>query len=202
MTRTLVHLVRHGEVENPGRVLYGRMPGYHLSARGRAMADRLAEYFEGHDLAAVTASPMERAQETAEPTARAHGVPVRTDSRLLEAGNHFEGSTIGSNPRQLLHPKYWGLLVNPFRPSWGESYTSIATRMMEAVEAAREFASGHEIVLVSHELCVWTARSYVEGRRLWHDPRRRECALASVTTLTYHDDTLASVAYAEPCADL
>ena len=202
MTRTLVHLVRHGEVENPDRVLYGRMPGYHLSARGRAMADRLVDHFDGRDLAAVTASPMERAQETARPTAAAHGVPVRTDSRLLEAGNHFEGSTIGSNPRQLLHPKYWGLLVNPFAPSWGESYTAIARRMMEAVEAARQFASGREIMLVSHELCVWTARSHLEGRHLWHDPRRRECALASVTTLTYHDDTLASVTYAEPCADL
>lgn len=202
MTRTLVHLVRHGEVENPDRVLYGRMPGYHLSQRGRAMADCLAEYFEGHDLAAVTASPMERAQETAEPTARAHGVSVRSDARLLEAGNHFEGSTIGSNPRQLLHPKYWGLIVNPFLPSWGESYSAIAARMMDAIEAARVFAEGREIMLVSHELCVWTARSHVEGRSLWHDPRKRECALGSVTTLAYHDDALTSVTYSEPCGDL
>ncbi|WP_040157510.1 histidine phosphatase family protein [Mobilicoccus massiliensis] len=202
MTRTLVHLVRHGEVENPGRVLYGRLPGYHLSARGRRMAERLAEYFHGADLAAVTASPMERAQETAAPTARDHGLEVRTDSRLIEAGNHFEGSTIGSNPRQLLHPKYWGMLLNPFLPSWGESYESVARRMTAAVEAARDFAAGHEIVLVSHELPVWTLRSSVEGRRLWHDPRRRECTLASVTTLAYHGKDLTSLTYVEPCADL
>lgn len=202
MSRTVVHLCRHGEVENPGRVLYGRMPGYHLSERGRRMADRLGEYFTGHDLVAVVASPMERAQETAEPTARAHGLPVRTDSRLLEAGNHFEGSTIGSDPRQLLHPKYWPLLVNPFMPSWGEPYTSIAARMDEAIQAARAFAEGREIMLVSHELCVWTARNHAEGRRLWHDPRKRECALASVTSFTFHGDQLASVSYADPCADL
>lgn len=202
MTRTLVHLVRHGEVENPGRVLYGRLPDYHLSARGQRMAERLGEYFSGHDLAAVTASPMERAQETAAPIARAHNTMVRTDSRLIEAGNHFEGSTIGSNPQQLLNPKYWHLLVNPLRPSWGESYDSIAARMMTAAGAARKFAEGREIVLVSHELCVWTARQFAEGNRLWHDPRKRECRLASVTTLTYHGDALSSVAYAEPCADL
>lgn len=202
MTRTIVHLVRHGEVENPGRVLYGRMPGYHLSERGRRMADRLGEYFAGADLAAVTASPMERAQETAAPTAAATGVQVRTDERLIEAGNHFEGTTIGSNPRQLLNPKYWHLLVDPLRPSWGESYDSIAARMSAAIDSARAFAEGHEIVLVSHELCVWTARRHAEGRHLWHDPRKRECALASVTSLTFRGEEMTSLSYAEPCADL
>lgn len=202
MTRTIVHLVRHGEVENPGRVLYGRMPGYHLSERGRRMADRLGEYFAGADLAAVAASPMERAQETAAPTAAATGVQVRTDERLIEAGNHFEGTTIGSNPRQLLNPRYWHLLVDPLRPSWGESYDSIAARMSAAIASARAFAEGHEIVLVSHELCVWTARRHAEGRHLWHDPRKRECALASVTSLTFRGEEMTSLSYAEPCADL
>lgn len=202
MTRTIVHLVRHGEVENPGRVLYGRMPGYHLSERGRRMADRLGEYFAGTDLAAVTASPMERARETAAPTAAATGVQVRTDERLIEAGNHFEGTTIGSNPRQLLNPRYWHLLVDPLRPSWGESYDSIAARMSAAIASARAFAEGHEIVLVSHELCVWTARRHAEGRHLWHDPRKRECALASVTSLTFRGEEMTSLSYAEPCADL
>lgn len=202
MTRTIVHLVRHGEVENPDRLLYGRLPEYHLSARGQRMAERLGEYFAGNDLAAVTASPLERAQETAAPIARAHDMQVRSDERLIEAGNHFQGTPIGSRPAQLLNPRYWHLLVDPLRPSWGESYDSIAQRMSAAIDAARDFAHGREIVLVSHELCVWTARRHAEGRRLWHDPRRRECTLASVTTLTYHDDVLSSLAYSEPCADL
>ncbi|MDO5627682.1 MAG: histidine phosphatase family protein [Mobilicoccus sp.] len=202
MTRTIVHLVRHGEVENPERVLYGRMPDYHLSARGRRMADRLGEHFAGHDLAAVVASSLDRAQETAAPIAAAHDTDVRTDDRLIEAGNHFEGSTIGSKPIGLLDPRRWHLLYNPLRPSWGESYASIAARMEEAVDAARVFARGREIVLVSHQLCVWTARRHYEGSRLWHDPRHRECELASVTSLTYHGDSLTSVSYTEPCADL
>jgi broad specificity phosphatase PhoE len=57
-------------------------------------------------------------------------------------------------------------------------------------------------VLVSHQLPIWTARRAAERRRLWHDPRRRECALASVTSLHYERDVIVSVGYAEPAADL
>lgn len=202
MSRTVVHLVRHGEVENPRRILYGRLPGYRLSKVGRAMAGRLGEHFEGQDIAAVAASSLERAQESAAPIAAEHGVAVRVDDRLLEAGNRFEGHRFGhgwASPRNL---QVWPLLVNPFRPSWGESYQRIAARMNEAVDAARNFARGREIVLVSHQLPVWTLRCHLEGRPLWHDPRHRECSLASVTSLHYNDDVLESIAYAEPAADL
>ena len=61
---TVVHLLRHGEVHNPNHVLYGRLPGYHLSANGRMMAAAAADYFDGRPVAAVFASPLERAQET------------------------------------------------------------------------------------------------------------------------------------------
>jgi broad specificity phosphatase PhoE len=70
--------------------------------------------------------------------------------------------------------------------------------MLAAVESARDAARGHEAVLVSHQLPIWTLRLHVEGRRYVHDPRRRECGLASVTSLTYEGDRLASVSYAEP----
>ena len=55
---TIVHLVRHGEVFNPGKILYGRIPGYHLSSRGHSMAARTAKSFEGHDVAYLAASPL------------------------------------------------------------------------------------------------------------------------------------------------
>ncbi|WP_168583284.1 histidine phosphatase family protein [Gephyromycinifex aptenodytis] len=202
MSRTIVHVVRHGEVENPRRILYGRLPDYHLSQVGRAMADRLGEHFEGHDIAAVVASSLERAQETAAPIARAHSMPVRVDDRLLEAGNRFEGHRFGHGWASLRNPQIWPLLVNPLRPSWGEPYRRIAERMEQAAEAARRFAYGHEIVLVSHQLPVWTLRRHLEGRPLWHDPRHRECALASVTSLHYNGGDLEAIAYAEPAADL
>jgi broad specificity phosphatase PhoE len=70
--------------------------------------------------------------------------------------------------------------------------------MLAAVEAARDTARGHEAVLVSHQLPIWTLRMHVEGRRYVHDPRRRQCGLASVTSVTYDGDRIRGVSYAEP----
>jgi broad specificity phosphatase PhoE len=96
----------------------------------------------------------------------------------------------------------WHYLVNPFRPSWGEPFTQVAARMAAALADARRAASGRETVIVSHQLPIWTARRAAEGRHLWHDPRRRQCALASVTSFAFDDDELALLTYAEPAADL
>lgn len=202
MTRTTVHLLRHGEVHNPEGVLYGRLPGYHLSELGREMAERVAEHLTDSDIAHVVASPMERAQETAAPLARLFELPVSTDERLLEAENVFEGLTFGAGAGSMHHPEHWWHLRNPFRPSWGEPYRVQAARMLAAAADARDLARGRQAVLVSHQLPVWVTRLSAEGRRLWHDPRRRECSLASLTSLRYHDDRLVSVSYAEPAGDL
>ena len=201
-TRTVVHLMRHGEVHNPEGVLYGRLPGYHLSDRGRRMADLVADHLADHDVTRVIASPLERAQETAAPIAARHELDVETDVRLIEAGNHFEGLKFGVGDGSLRHPGHWPKLVNPFRPSWGEPYEQIAARMLAVVDRARAEARGHEAVLVSHQSPVWIARLKLEHRRLWHDPRKRECSLASLTSLTYDDDRLVSIAFSEPAASL
>ena len=200
--RTVVHLLRHGEVHNPAKILYGRLPGYHLSALGRTMAERAAEYFSTRDVVTVTASPLERAQETAAPVAAVLGLPVGTDERLIEAGNVFEGRPFGVGDGVLRHPRSWAHLRNPFRPSWGEPYTELAARMLAAAQTARAASAGHEAVLVSHQLPIWIARLAAEHRRFVHDPRRRECSLASVTSLEYDGDVLVSVSYAEPSRDL
>ena len=199
---TVVHLLRHGEVYNPSGVLYGRLPGYHLSDRGRAMADRVAETLAQRTITHVISSPLERAQETAAPIAAALGVEIKTDERLIEAGNAFQGLTFGVGDGSLRRPTQWVKLRNPFRPSWGEPYVEIAARMLAAITDARDAARGSEAVLVSHQLPVWTARSALEHRRLWHDPRKRQCSLASLTTLHYDGDRLAEIVYSEPAADL
>ncbi|MFJ4850916.1 MULTISPECIES: histidine phosphatase family protein [unclassified Streptomyces] len=199
---TVVHLMRHGEVENPSGVLYGRLPGYHLSDLGRKMADRVAEHLSGRDITYVVASPLERAQETAAPIASVLGLDVARDERLIEADNAFQGKTFGVGDGALRRPSNWKLLVNPFRPSWGEPYVDQVVRMTSALEAARDAARGHEAVCVSHQLPIWTVRSAVERRRLWHDPRKRQCTLASLTTFTYEDDKIVSVGYTEPARDL
>ncbi|MGX2996603.1 histidine phosphatase family protein [Streptomyces sp. JNUCC 64] len=200
--RTIVHLVRHGEVENPEGILYGRLAGYHLSGLGREMADRVAEHLADRDVTFVSASPLERAQETAAPVAKSHGLDLGSDARLIEAGNVFQGKTFGVGDGALRRPGNWRHLVNPFRPSWGEPYIDQVVRMLRAMDAARDAARGHEAVLVSHQLPIWIVRSYVERRHLWHDPRRRQCTLASLTSFTYEGDRIVSVGYSEPARDL
>jgi broad specificity phosphatase PhoE len=199
---TTVHLVRHGEVENPGKILYGRLPGFHLSELGRKMADAVAEAMSGRDVTYVVSSPLERAQETAAPIAAAHGLDIATDKRLIEAANHFQGLQFGVGDGSLKHPGHWPYLRNPFTPSWGEPYAEQAARMTAAMQDARDVARGHEAVLVSHQLPVWTTRCFVEGRHLWHDPRKRECTLASVTSFTYEGDRIVAVTYSEPAKAL
>ncbi|RAJ57352.1 broad specificity phosphatase PhoE [Streptomyces sp. Amel2xB2] len=199
---TVVHVMRHGEVENPGGVLYGRLPGYHLSGLGHRMAERVAEHLAERDITHIVASPLERAQETAAPIAKAHGLDIAVDEGLIEADNVFQGKTLGVGDGALRRPANWRHFLNPFRPSWGESYVHQVQRMRTALEAARDAARGHEAVCVSHQLPIWTLRSFVERRRLWHDPRRRQCTLASLTTFTFHGDTIVSVGYTEPARDL
>jgi broad specificity phosphatase PhoE len=199
---TVVHLMRHGEVENPEGVLYGRLPGYHLSELGRKMADRVAAHLADRDIRYVVASPLERAQETAAPIAAAHGLEVAADPRLIEADNVFQGKTFGVGDGALRRPANWRHVVNPFRPSWGEPYVDQVVRMTAALQAAREAARGHEAVCVSHQLPIWVVRSFVERRRLWHDPRKRQCTLASLTSFTFRGDAIVSVGYDEPARDL
>jgi broad specificity phosphatase PhoE len=196
--RTVVHLLRHGEVHNPGKVLYGRLPGFRLSTTGEAMGSAAAEWFAGKDVTHLVSSPLERAQQTAAPIAEALALPVAIDERLIEAGNAFEGMVVAGGAGVFRAPRNWWKLRNPFEPSWGEPYVEIAARMLAAVEAARDAARGAEAVLVSHQLPIWTVRLHVEGRRYLHDPRRRQCALASVTSLTYEGDRIRAVDYAEP----
>ena len=200
--RTVVHLMRHGEVHNPDGILYGRLPDYHLSELGAKMAERVAETVKDRDIVHLVSSPLERAQETARPSAEALGLDIVTDERVVEAGNKFEGQKFGVGDGSLRRPSAWKYLYNPFQPSWGEPYKDVVVRMLAAMHDARQAAAGHEAMIVSHQLPVWIARSFLEGRRLFHDPRKRQCSLASLTTVTYEGDRVVTVAYSEPAADL
>jgi len=200
--KTVVHLMRHGEVHNPTGVLYGRMPGYFLSDLGKQMAQRVADTMGDRDITHLRVSPLERAQETAEPLAKALGIEVVTDERVIESTNKFQGKTFGVGDGALRKPSSWLLLWNPFRPSWGEPYKEIVARMMAAVHDARDAARGHEAVIVSHQLPIWTTRLHIEHRSFLHDPRKRQCTLCSLTSLTFDDDRLTSVGYSEPAGDL
>jgi broad specificity phosphatase PhoE len=211
MPQATVHLLRHGEVHNPAGVLYGRLPEFHLSELGLQMAQLLADHFrdrasQGAKIVYLVASPLTRAQETALPTSNALGLEIHTDQRIIEAENHFEGLRV--TKAELRKPKHWPKLVNPLRPSWGEPYKDQAARVGAAVQEARLKAielggDGAEAIMVSHQLPIWATRLSAEGKPLWHDPRKRECTLTSLTSLVFDDDgTLLRVEYSEPAAAL
>lgn len=196
--RTTVHFLRHGEVHNPDLVLYGRLPGFRLSDDGLQMAKDAADALKDRDVVHLVSSPLQRAQETAQPTAEQFGLDVHVDERIIESENAFEGKKVGVGDGALSDPASWPLLRNPFTPSWGEPYVVIAARMWAAAQDARDAARGHEAVCVSHQLPIWTLRRFAEGRRLWHRPDRRLCGLASLTSLTFDGDDLLLVTYSEP----
>lgn len=200
---TIVHLLRHGEVHNPEGILYGRRDGFHLSALGNRMAERIAESIGDRDIVHLRVSPLERAQETARPLAAARGLEIVTDDRVIESANKLEGLSFGQGAWSIVkRPSIWRHFYNPVTPSWGEPHKQIVVRMMAAVEDARAAAVGHEAVIVSHQLPIWTTRLHVEGRRQLHDPRRRQCTLCSLTSLHFVGDKITQVVYSEPAGDL
>jgi broad specificity phosphatase PhoE len=199
---TRVHLLRHGEVHNPDGTLYGHLPGFHLSDLGREMAERAAHTMGQRDVVHLVASPLERAQETARPLAALLGLDVVTDERVTEATSVFQGRPFAGGRGVLRQPLEWRHLWNPFRPSWGEPYAQVAARMTAAVDDVRRAATGHEAVIVSHQLPIWVTRLRLEGRPFLHDPRSRRCTLCSLTSLTFEDDRLVTLTYSEPAADL
>ena len=200
--KTLVHVMRHGEVFNPEKVLYGRLPGYKLSELGLKMADRAAEHFKNSNLSLIVSSPLERAQQTAAPTANVHNLNPELNSLIIEAENVFEGKRVSVGDGALRDPRNWWHLRNPIRPSWGEPYKQVADRMRTAIFSARDAAKGKEALLVSHQLPIWIARLAAEGKSFVHDPRKRQCSLASVTTFVFDEDNLVEVKYEEPSAGL
>ena len=198
-----IHFLRHGEVFNPEKILYGRQPGWKLSKTGAEMAQLVANWSKNIDLGAIIASPLQRAQETAAPISALHNLPIVTDERLIEAANIFEGKKFELGSGVLRHPSSWWHLRNPWRPSWGEPYEEQISRMLAALFNARDIANGKDAICVSHQLPIWILRSAVEGRKLLHDPRKRECTLASVTTfiLDEHGD-IVDCKYQEPAKSL
>lgn len=196
--------MRHGEVENPTGVLYGRLDGFGLSERGRLMARAAAVSLTGHDIRSVVSSPLQRTQESAAPWMELFGADIPAglgiDPRLIEPTNRFEGLNIRRDvPRS---PRYWRFFANPLRPSWGEPFVSVQGRMMAAVADHWQDVDGGEVVLVSHQMPIWMVARTVARKPLAHHPSRRRCALSSITTLERRGNHFVEVSYTEPAADL
>jgi broad specificity phosphatase PhoE len=201
--QTIVHLLRHGEVHNPQGILYGRRDGFHLSELGHRMAQRIAESIGDRDIVHMRTSPLERAQETGAPLARVLGLTPVVDPRVIESANKFEGVNFGGGARTFLkRPQLLRHMYNPVKPSWGEPYDEIAGRMVAAIHDARDAARGHEAVVVSHQLPIWTTRLFLEKRSYLHHPKSRQCTLCSLTSVVFEGDRMVQVRYSEPAGDL
>jgi broad specificity phosphatase PhoE len=204
MPANRIHLVRHGEVHNPEGVLYGRIAHFHLSERGHLMAQTAADELKAQrrPVAAIYCSPLLRTRESAEPIQAAFNLEAKTDSRLIEPTNVFEGRRLGIK-HIIVRPHLYFHLRNPQRPSWGEAFEAIADRMIEAItEIAKQTPDG-DVVLVSHQLPIWMVHRRLAGLRLPHNPKQRRCALSSITTLEFDKSgKLTEVEYRDPAAGI
>lgn len=204
MPAARVHLIRHGEVHNPDRVLYGRLPGYQLSERGHWMAEAAAELLiaDARPIGRLVSSPLERTQQSAAPVAAAFGLTPVLDERVIEPTNLFEGSRMRGKGGALRDPRQWSKLRNPARPSWGEPYVEIRDRMLDAMIDHFKATDTGDLVIVSHQNPIWITHRAVTGAPLMHNAASRRCALSSVTSFDLTETGWLEVDYREPAAAL
>lgn len=171
------------------------------------MAQLAAASLAGRPIVSVTASPLTRTRESAQPWLDEFSLPLGIDERLIEPANQFEGVNIRRSLKR--NPLLLRRLWNPWKPSWGEPYVSIAARMMAAVASAHSSVETGEVVLVSHQLPIWMVARTVQGKPLATDPRSRRCTLSSITTLAWDPaagsdgaGAFVEVDYQEPAAAL
>ncbi len=202
-TETVVHLLRHGEVHNPTKILYGRLPGFRLSPLGEQMAKAAAQALAGHDITLVVSSPLERALQTAEPFAAQFGLTVTRGRAADRERELLRGQAGRCRRRRPARPAQLVGAARPVRSVVGRDLpVPSRSRMHAALLDIRAQAEGHEAVCVSHQLPIWTLRRHLEQKRLWHDPRKRQCGLASLTSFHFDDETLVGIGYREPAAHL
>ncbi len=191
--------MRHGEVHNPTRVLYGRLPEFRLSEAGREMARQAADYVHRltRPVTALACSPLLRTRQSAEPFTELFGMDPVVDERVIEPTNVFEGQRMS---RALRNPANWRHLRRPEIPSWGEPYAEVVARMRAAMNDAWNAVPSGDVVIVSHQLPIWVTHLDISGLPLRHDPRRRRCALSSVTSFAGGPGQWYEVGYAEPAS--
>lgn len=136
----MVYFVRHGEVENPERIKYGRLPGFPLTAKGAAEAQRLAEELWGKGIQAIFCSPLLRTRQTAQPIAQKLGLGIIFDDRLLERDH---GKYTGSKIEDYLRGEYWRY--------GGETLESCGNRVIDFLDDVKSQNKYRTITVVGHE---------------------------------------------------
>ncbi|TNC16057.1 histidine phosphatase family protein [Methylobacterium terricola] len=183
---TTFFLVRHAAHDRLGRVLCGRMPGVTLGREGRAQAAALAERLAGEGLAAVYASPLERAQETAAPLSARTGLPLQT----LPALNEIDFGAWAGRDFEALHgdPVWtgWNQARHVTRPPGGETALEAQARALRGLEDLRHRHGAARLALVSHADVIKLVIAHALG--LGADAMQRfEVGPASVSVLVVGD---------------
>lgn len=164
---TKIYLVRHGEVHNPEKILYGRIPGYKLSERGRNQAAKLGKFLSNRPVRAIYVSPLERTKETAAIVASfLPPAPISYDDRLLEVKTPLEGKLLSE------FNNIFDFYSEPLQSMGGESMTDIWQRMESIIEEVKEKHSGSEVILVSHGDPIMITRAKHKGLPLVLDSIR------------------------------
>ena len=149
---SVLHLIRHGQVENPQKIVYGRQRGWRLSDRGRAEAEAVARHLGGRPIARIYTSPLERAMQTATVIAGTCGGEVEPRDDLLEAllcapwegrpWREVKRERSGEWARYLFRPLEVGGVAEDLR--------ALATRMESALRAIAAAHPDQQVVAVSH----------------------------------------------------
>jgi broad specificity phosphatase PhoE len=203
MPANRIHLIRHGEVHNPGQVLYGRLPHFRLSDRGHEMAELAAKTLKAdkRPVSALIASPLLRTRESAEHVQELLGLELVTDPRVIEPYNIFEGRKLSAK-HIALRPHLVYHLRNPNKPTWGEPYEEVLARMLDAIRQAHESVVDGDVVIVTHQLPIVMVQRHLAGLPLAHNPKKRQCSLSSITSLEIRNGRINQVAYREPASAL
>ena len=204
MPASQIHLVRHGEVFNPDEVLYGRLENFGLSELGHRMANAAADDLVARHrpISALYTSPLLRARQSGQPISQAFELAPSIEDRIIEPTNAFEGRRMKGPGGALRDPRMWRFLWNPWRPAWGEPFRQVSARMLAAMTDAQASVDSGDVVMVSHQLPIWMAHLTIVGKKLPHDPRKRRCALSSITSFEFRDGRFVEVGYVDPAAPL
>lgn len=179
-----LHLVRHGEVDNPRGIVYSDLPGFPLSPLGRTQAVAAAHHLAGSGASLLVTSPLDRARETAGYIGRRLGLDPVSDPGLTEWGLSLRWSGV---PWVSLDDRFPGEVEAyaahpgdmPFSP---ESLDALTARMKEVVDALGGAHPGAVAILVSHQDPVHALRLTLRGEGFddFHDDKPRHAAVIAL----------------------
>jgi broad specificity phosphatase PhoE len=190
--KTVIHLLRHGLVYNPKKIIYGRLPGYHLAKIGFQMAENIANLSakknnDLHNVTKIYSSPLLRAIQTATPISKQLNIRIYKDNRLTESDSYFAGKKVTFHTLSQAAVKNY--LKDPALPSWGEPHRWVQNRIVDIVNETVKKRAGKSTLLVSHQLPIWLGRLYYEHRKVgFFNSTIRQCTVGSLTSLYFNDD--------------